>query len=87
MSTSPPSPCIDGHAPPPVSCSVAMQNLASMEQDGVAVGADSQQPIPSSGRRTAAGDRTEQHPKDFFAAQFMQPEWITDVPPDLGANW
>ncbi|KAG1677386.1 hypothetical protein FOA52_010766 [Chlamydomonas sp. UWO 241] len=42
-----------------------------------------QQRARRGGPRTEGGD----HPKTYFASQFMQPEWMTDVPSDLGANW
>ena len=30
---------------------------------------------------------SENNPKAFYASQFMQPEWMTDVPPDLSTHW
>ena len=27
------------------------------------------------------------HPREFYAKQLMQPEWMTDIPADLGSSW
>lgn len=34
-------------------------------------------------RASSGGSGLRQH----YAAQLMQPEWLVDVPPDLGTEW
>jgi hypothetical protein len=40
----------------------------------------------SSSSTAVRGDE-EEHPRVFYARQFMHPEWMTDVPEDLGVSW
>lgn len=54
---------------------------------GVDGGGDGDDGVEGSGGRGGGGGGGGQNVKHFFASQFMQPEWMTDVPPDLGRSW
>ncbi len=62
---------------------------ATMAIDGgVSAGQSARSGITSAkARRSAKEIEGGEHPKAFYARQLMQPEWLTDMPPDLQHNW
>lgn len=40
-----------------------------------------------SGGGAGRSSRGQAGSREYYAAQLMQPEWLVDVPPDLGSEW
>lgn len=41
----------------------------------------------SGGSRAAGSSSSGLGQRQYYAKQLMQPEWLVDVPPDLGTDW
>jgi hypothetical protein len=54
-----------------------------------------QEHAAAAGGHAGGGQRPQRRPRtisglshrEFYARQLMQPEWMTDIPEDLGTSW
>jgi hypothetical protein len=58
-------------------------DLPDADQPPAAAGGHAEGQRPQRRPRTIDG----LHPREFYARQLMQPEWMTDIPEDLGTSW
>lgn len=70
---------------------------SSMQEDGAGEASDRQQQssdtmpcvygIDAGSSGSSSSGLSGAALRNYFAQQLMSPEWMTDIPPDLAANW
>ena len=84
------------HPPHPASASSSKQDVELQQADGQTASPDVAMRGSSSGRRASGGGggryggspgQDSARLRNYYAKQLMQPEWLVDVPPDLGTEW